>query len=112
MIKKFNLYLADLNPSFGVEPGKLRPVVVVQADDMNAVHSTTMICSLTTNIKPASILRVYVPADLISKLPQDSDIMVDQIRSIDIRCIKKPLGRLTHAQSSRLLENLNILINE
>ncbi|MBI3601464.1 MAG: type II toxin-antitoxin system PemK/MazF family toxin [Candidatus Omnitrophica bacterium] len=112
MVRKFHLYLVDLGDSFGAEPGKLRPVVVIQTDEFNDCHPTTMVCSLTTNIKPVSILRVHVPANNISGLFKDSDIMVDQIRSIDVKRIKKSLGRLNNTQSQQLLENLNILINE
>ena len=112
MVQQLHLYLANLEPSFGAEPGKLRPVVVVQTDDLNCCHPTTIACCLTTNLKPASLLRVHVPANSVSGLSQDSDIMVDQIRSIDAKRIRKPLGRLSASQSRQLLENLNILINE
>ena len=38
-IKKWHVYLADLNPHMGTEPGKVRPVVVVQTDLLNEIHS-------------------------------------------------------------------------
>ena len=40
-IKKFHLYLADLNPRMGTEPGKTRPVVVIQTDLLNPTHPST-----------------------------------------------------------------------
>ena len=46
-IQKFHIYLADLNPSFGTEPGKVRPVVVVQTDQINLFHHSTIVCPLT-----------------------------------------------------------------
>jgi mRNA interferase MazF len=112
MIKKFHLYLADLDPPFGAEPGKSRPVVISQMDDLNSCHQTTVVCPLTTQLMPKNILRVRVLASHISGLLKDSDIMVDQVRAIDIKRIKKSLGRLTPSQAEELLEKLNILINE
>ena len=112
MIKKFHIYVADLEPSFGAEPGKLRPVVVVQADALNEAHFTTIVCSLTTNIKKVPFLRVHVPATSLSGLSKDSDVMIDQVRSIDIRRLKKHLGRLNEVQSLEVIKSLSVLINE
>lgn len=112
-IKKFHLYLADLNPRQGTEPGKIRPVVVIQTDLLNEVHPSTLICPLTTQVaKEAKILRVHIPSGEISGLDQDSDILVDQVRAIDNRRLKKPLGKLSHNQAKHLLENLTKIILE
>ena len=60
-IKKFNVYSADLNPKYGTEPGKVRPVVVVQTDMLNEALRSTVICPITTNVVPkASLLRVHL----------------------------------------------------
>ena len=59
------LYVADLNPRFGTEPGKVRPVVVVQTDALNRSHPSTIICPITT--KTAGFenpLRVALPKGL------------------------------------------------
>lgn len=59
--RKWQAYLADLNPRMGTEPGKIRPVVVVQTDLLNVVHPSTVICPLTTNVHPeARFLRVHL----------------------------------------------------
>ena len=60
-IKQFDIWLADLNPSVGTEPGKKRPVVIVQTDLLNEVHLSTLICPITTNVKEEiEILRVHL----------------------------------------------------
>ena len=53
-IRQFEIWIADLNPRFGTETGKTRPVVVVQTDYLNKVHPSTVICPITTNVKPDS----------------------------------------------------------
>jgi mRNA interferase MazF len=111
-LKKFDLWLADLNPKFGTEPGKTRPVVIVQTDLLNTVHPSTIICPATSNVqRKADILRIHLDAK-INGLTQPSDILVDQIRSIDNRRFIKNIGCLTHTQQRQLLENLKILILE
>ena len=110
-IRKWNVYLADLNPRFGTEPGKTRPVVVVQTDLLNNNHPSTIVCPLTTQIHPEpDVLRVHLSkgeAGLIEK----SDIMVDQIRAIDNRRFVKRLGMIGRASKKKLTENIQIILN-
>jgi len=111
-IKKFHLYLADLSPAVGTEPGKIRPVIVIQTNLLNNTHPSTIICPLTTHVVPeASLLRVHV-SQKESGLNHDSDILVEQIRAIDNRRFKKHLGELAPRHQKQLLENLQILILE
>jgi mRNA interferase MazF len=111
-IEKFHIYLADLNPGRGSEPGKIRPVVVLQTDLLNNVHPSTIICPLTTKvIKDADILRVHL-SKKETNLDHDSDILVDQIRAIDNRRFLKNIGRLKHTHQQQLLENIKMLILE
>ena len=110
-IEKFHIYLADLNPAFGTEPGKVRPVVVVQTNILNNLHQSTIICPLTTKIQESYLLRVRVFSK-DSGLSVVSDIMVDQITAIDNRRFKRYLGRLNDHQAGTLLENIKHLIFE
>ena len=109
-IEKFGIYLADLAPAFGTEPGKLRPVVVVQTDLLNNTHPSTIVCPVTSNvIKELDSLRVHL-SDRETGLRKDSDILVDQIRAIDNRRFQKKLGKLSLNNRNKLLENLELLI--
>ena len=111
-IHKFHLYLADLNPKFGSEPGKIRPVVVIQTDLLNELHPSTIICPITTKvIKKSFILRVHLSRKE-TNLRNDSDILVDQIRAIDNRRFIKHIGELNRAHKETLLQNLTILLLE
>jgi mRNA interferase MazF len=111
-ISKFHIYTADLNPRIGTEPGKTRPVVVIQTNLLNVEHPSTIICPITSKIFPGSeILRVHIPKSS-SGLEKASDILVDQIRAIDNRRFIKHIGKLTQVQQDRLLRNLKILIFE
>lgn len=111
-IEKFGVYLANLEPRFGTEPGKVRPVVVVQSDLINKDHPSTIVCPLTSHvIKELEILRVHVSGKDLG-LEKDSDILVDQLRAIDNRRLVKHLGKLSTGLQKKLLENIQILIFE
>ena len=108
-IKQFEIWLADLNPSRGTELGKTRPVVVVQSDLLNEVHLSTLICPITTNIKPEiEILRVHLNKTQLDKL---SDVLVDQIRAIDNQRLIKKLGKLNKDQQNKLKANIKIVMD-
>lgn len=91
-IKFGEVWLANLNPQSGMEPGKIRPVLIIQAQALLDVHHpSTLIAPLTTNlIAGAEALRVRLKAR--GNLEKDSDVLIDQLRSIDnVRLIKGPL---------------------
>jgi len=83
-VKRFEIWVADLNPQTGTEPGKTRPVLVLQTNLLNKIpHPSTIICPLTTNIqKESEILRVHIKKG-IANLNENCDIMIDQVRAID-----------------------------
>jgi mRNA interferase MazF len=89
------IWLADLHPRRGTEPGKSRPVLIVQSQALlDAGHPSTLVVPLTTTlVEDAEPLRVRVPA--AGRLRQESDLLIDQLRAIDNRrLIQGPLTRL------------------
>ena len=87
MLERGGIYLAKLYPSKGAEPGKTKPVLVLQDDALNEVgHETVIILPLTTNlIDDAFPLRMRISKrDL---LKQDSDVLCDQVRAIDTKIV-------------------------
>lgn len=108
-VKQFEIWLANLNPAWGTEPGKTRPVVIVQTNLLNDVHGSSIICPITTNVMPdVELLRVHLNEGQLNQL---SDILVDQIRSIDNRRLLERIALLTKPQQQRLKENLKIILN-
>ncbi len=108
-IRRYFIYLADLNPRFGTEPGKVRPVVVVQTDLLNRFHPSTVVCPITSSVVPeASFLRVHLEDD-VNGLSRSSDVLVDQVRAVDNRRFQEQVGRLSAEQMKLLRRNLRIL---
>ena len=111
-IRKFHVYTADLNPRFGTEPGKIRPVVVVQTNLLNQEHPSVIICPITTRINlKAKLLRIHLKRGEAG-LKSDSDIIVDQIRAVDKRRLREYLGEISDKNKHLFLAGLKLLILE
>lgn len=103
MRKRGEVWLADLSPRRGTEPGKTRPVLVVQAQALlDAEHPSTLVVPLTTRLADdAEPLRIRVPAS--GKLRKESDLLIDQLRVIDNhRLVDGPLTRLSPAHLQKV----------
>ena len=110
-IKQFDVWTADLNPQIGTEPGKIRPVLVIQTDLLNAVHPSTIICPITTNVvKESDILRVHMKKG-VSNIQKPSDLMIDQIRAIDNKRFVQKIGELPNDIRKTVVENLKIILD-
>src|SRR5438128_5722221 len=91
-----DIWLASFDPRHGTEPGKTRPVLIVQAQALlDADHPSTLIVPLTTRLMDdAEPLRVRVRAS--GGLRKESDLLIDQLRAIDNRrLIEGPMLRVT-----------------
>jgi mRNA interferase MazF len=107
--KQFEIWLANLNPRLGTEPGKIRPVVIVQTNLLNGMHPSTLICPITSNVnKEIQLLRVHLNRFQTDKL---SDVLVDQIRAIDNKRLMEKIGRLDDLQIITLKQNLRVVLD-
>ena len=105
------LYAADFDPRRGTEAGKVRPAVVVQTNLLNEVHHpSTVILPCTTRLTGESLLRVLLPSGMAGNRI-DCEIMIDQVRAIDNRRLRRQLGTVPRpllveieAKLHRLLE--------
>jgi mRNA interferase MazF len=113
MPERGEIWLANLNPRRGTEPGKPRPVLVIQTQALlDSEHPSILIIPLTTNlIDGVAPLRMRVPGR--ERLRQNSDLLIDQLRAIDTkRLLEGPIARLDNESMRRvgqaLLEVLDL----
>ena len=110
-VTQFEVWIADLNPRMGTESGKFRPVVIIQTDLLNSSHPSTIICPISTNVQPeAEILRVHLKKGM-AKLKEDCDILIDQVRAIDVKRLQKKLGPLPEEIEDKIKQNLAIILD-
>ena len=111
LIQRQFIYLADLNPRRGTEPGKVRPVLVIQSNLLNKVHPSTIVCPITSKVvSGAHVLRVHLKKGLAG-LSQDSNVLIDQIRAIDNQRLVRALGRTPDSVFEKVLENIQVVLD-
>ena len=103
------LYLADLSPRVGSEPGKVRPVLVVQTDLLNdAGHPSTWVLPCTSRLTGESLLRVALPRGIAGNR-EECEVMIDQSRAIDNRRFVRSLKPLPRSILAEVVEKLRTL---
>lgn len=95
--RRYEIYIANLDPTVGGEIRKSRPVVIVSHDAMNRLVETVVVCPLTTNIHPRWRGRIQVVCD-----GQDAEIAVDQIRAISKRRLGRRIDRFSRSDALEL----------
>jgi len=98
--KRFDIYLASLDPAIGSEIKKTRPVIIISPDEMNPFLNTVIVAPLTTTNK---LYPTRIPITLQKK---KGYIVLDQIRTIDKLRLTKKLGVATPITQTKILHNL------
>lgn len=88
VVKRFDVYLVNLDPTVGSEIQKTRPCVVVSPDEMNQYTATVIVAPMTTKERPYP---TRVPCRFQGK---EGQIVLDQIRTVDKARLAKRLGRI------------------
>lgn len=110
--KQYEVWIADLDPSIGSEPGTTRPVVIVQSNLLNkAGHSSTIACSISSQHKEGvSFIRIAVEPTADNGLLKKSYILCDQLRAIDIKRLKSRVGALSEEVINQLNKTLTAIL--
>ena len=88
VIKRGDIYYADLRPVIGSEQGGIRPVIIIQ-NDMGNRHSPTVICAAITSRMNKAKLPTHVELDSNKcDIVKDSVILLEQLRTIDKKRLK------------------------
>jgi len=111
-IKQFDIWLANLEPGFGTEPGKTKPVIVIQSDLLNRVHPSTIVFPVTTqkNSQTTNIIKIPI-SKMETNLKKDSFIIVDQIRAIDNKLFVKKIGLLSPNSINKLKKSIFLIFD-
>jgi mRNA interferase MazF len=94
MVKRGEMYYADLSPVIGSEQGGIRPVLIVQNDIGNKYSPTIIAAAVTSRLNKA---RLPTHIELTSEtygLPKDSVVLLEQLRTLDKKRLKDKIGLL------------------
>ena len=108
IVKRGDIYYADLSPIVGSEQGGVRPVLIVQ-NDMGNKYSPTVICApITSQINKAKLpTHIELVTDVCS-LVKDSVVLLEQVRTIDKKRLKEKICRLDENVMKRINKALLI----
>ncbi|HEY6140267.1 MAG TPA: type II toxin-antitoxin system PemK/MazF family toxin [Thermoanaerobaculia bacterium] len=100
VIRRFDVYLIDLDPTVGSEIKKVRPCVVVSPDEMNRHVRTVIVAPMTTKGQPYP---TRVPLRFGGKHGQ---VVLDQIRAVDRARLVKRVGKIPPVTQQLVLARL------
>ena len=108
MIKRGDLYYADLSPVVGSEQGGVRPVLIVQNNVGNKYSPTIIAAAVTSQLDKAKLpTHIALEAGKYG-LPKNSVVLLEQIRTLDKRRLKEKIGELPLNMMTRVNEALLI----
>jgi mRNA interferase MazF len=111
-INKFEIWISDMNPGLGTEPGKIRPVLIVQSDILHkSGHISTIICPISSQKRGISTLRINVKESKINGLTKPSLIVIDQIKAVDFSRLKEKIGILELEYHQQVKEALALILD-
>ena len=111
IIRRGDIFYADLRPVIGSEQGGVRPVLIIQNDTGNR-HSPTVICAAITSKMNKAKLPTHVEIEAAKyDIVRDSVILLEQLRTIDKRRLKDKICHLTPEQLALVNEALKISLD-
>jgi len=106
VIRRFEVYLVNLDPTVGGEIQKTRPYLVVSPDEMNAYINTVIIAPMTARG------RDYPTRVNLQFEGKNGQIVLDQIRTVDKKRLVKKLGKISKATHTKVLAILQEMFSE
>ena len=111
LVRRGDIYYADLRPVVGSEQGGIRPVLIIQ-NDMGNKHSPTIICAAITSKMNKAKLPTHVELDSERYgIVKDSVILLEQVRTIDKSRLKERVCHLDSEVLRRIDKALKISLS-
>lgn len=110
IVKRGEIYYADLSPVVGSEQGGVRPVIIIQNDMGNRHSPTVIISAITSQIDKAKLpTHVEISSEEYG-LNKDSVVLLEQIRTLDKRRLKEKIGQMTDKDMVKVDKALKISV--
>lgn len=108
IIKRGDIYYADLSPVVGSEQGGVRPVLIVQNNVGNKFSPTVIAAAITSQQSKAN-LPTHIPLHAnTSGLAKDSVVLLEQVRTIDKQRLKEKMGSVDDASMGAINDAISI----
>jgi len=108
VVKRGDIFYADLSPVIGSEQGGIRPVIIIQNDIGNKYSPTVIVAAITSQINKAKLpTHVEISSEEYG-LNKDSVVLLEQIRTVDKKRLKEKIGHMTERDMQKVEEALLI----
>lgn len=102
IVKRGDIFYADLSPVVGSEQGRVRPVIIIQNDIGNKYSPTIIIAAITSQINKAKLpTHVEISSEEYG-LNKDSVVLLEQIRTLDKKRLKEKIGHMTDSDMKKV----------
>ena len=108
LVKRGDIYFADLSPVVGSEQGGVRPVLVIQNDVGNRYSPTVIVSAITSQLSKAKLPTHIELSSSDYHLPKNSVVLLEQIRTLDKRRLKKKITVIDEAKMKEINKALLI----
>ncbi len=110
IVKRGDIFYADLSPVVGSEQGGIRPVIIIQNDVGNKYSPTVIVAAITSQINKAKLpTHVEISSEEYG-LNKDSVVLLEQIRTLDKKRLKEKIGHMTDSDMKKVDEALSISV--
>jgi mRNA interferase MazF len=108
IVRRGDIYYADLSPVVGSEQGGMRPVLIVQNNVGNKHSPTVIAAAITSQIGKARLPTHIELSARTYGLSRDSVVLLEQVRTIDKRRLRERMGRLDESLMNRVDSALSV----
>ena len=110
IVKRGDIFYADLSPVVGSEQGGIRPVIIIQNDVGNKYSPTVIVAAITSQINKAKLpTHVEISSEEYG-LNKDSVVLLEQIRTLDKRRLKEKIGHMTDNDMEKVDKALEVSV--
>jgi mRNA interferase MazF len=102
VVKRGDIFYADLSPVIGSEQGGIRPVIIMQNDIGNRYSPTVIVAAITSQINKAKLPTHVEISSEDYGLNRDSVVLLEQIRTLDKRRLKEKIGHMTESDMEKV----------
>lgn len=111
VVKRGDIFYADLSPVIGSEQGGIRPVIIIQNDIGNKYSPTVIVAAITSQINKAKLpTHVEISSEEYG-LNRDSVVLLEQVRTLDKKRLKEKIGHMTDSDMKKVNKALQISLS-
>ena len=108
IIKRGDIFFADLSPVVGSEQGGLRPVLIIQNDVGNKYSPTVIVAAITSQVNKTKLPTHVEIGALGNGLSKNSVVLMEQLRTIDKRRLKEKIGHIDEPSIEKVQSALTV----